>query len=344
MPLISNTYLIVDARERSVIPFIETEVQDYAFIVKQVNTADYLICKYTNDEPIILAAIERKTHEDFAASFKDGRHENIKKMCALRKATGCQLYYFIEGPAFPNINRRFAHIPFNNILAAITRLMVREGVFIVQTENASHSAKRLADFLKVYDTEEQHFIQNIEDQEHSNEIFGGMIAVPDILTSRIAQSEDEVSVCMWSQLRGISIVLGKMLTRAFTIADLATQKITPEQIRALKSATNRIINKDAVVSLLAVREGSIEHSVKLLSGIRSITVETATTILNESGSLSNICTQSVAILATVKIPQKNRVIQLGKIRAERIWNMLHYKEVLVPEQSRLLDSEIIQCQ
>ena len=334
MPLISNTYLIVDARERSVIPFIETEVQDYAFIVKQVNTADYLICKYTNDEPIILAAIERKTHEDFAASFKDGRHENIKKMCALRKVTGCQLYYFIEGPAFPNINRRFAHIPFNNILAAITRLMVREGVFIVQTENESHSAKRLADFLKVYDTEEQHFVQT-EDQDKSDEIFGGMIAVPDILTSRIAQSEDEISVCMWSQLKGISIVLGKMLTRAFTIADLATQKITPEQIRTLKSATNRIINKDAVASLLAVREGSIEHAVKLLSGIRSITVETATIILNESGSLSNICTQSVATLAIVKIPQKNRVIQLGKIRAERIWNMLHYKDV--PEQSPELE-------
>jgi hypothetical protein len=40
-------------------------------------------------------------------------------------------------------------------------------------------------------------------------------------------------------------------------------------------------------------------------------------------------------LAIVKIPQKNRVIQLGKIRAERIWNMLHYKDV--PEQSPELE-------
>ena len=129
---VSNTYLIADARERAVIPFIETEFQEHAFIVKQVTTADYLICQQRRKGPVVLAAVERKTHEDFAASFKDGRHENIAKLRALRAATGCHLYYFIEGAAFPSPNRRFGRIPFSNILAAITKLMVRDGIFIVQ--------------------------------------------------------------------------------------------------------------------------------------------------------------------------------------------------------------------
>ena len=120
------TYLIADARERAVIPFIETEFKDYAYIVKQVTTADYLICRASGSGAsgssgaveadrreegeaveaapaqaqgaVVLAAIERKSHEDFAASFKDGRHDNIKKLLALRGGTGCKLFYFVEGP------------------------------------------------------------------------------------------------------------------------------------------------------------------------------------------------------------------------------------------------------
>ena len=155
---VSKTYLIADARERAVIPFIETEFQEHAFVVRQVTTADYLICRQRGpgEEPAVLAAIERKTHEDFAASFKDGRHENIAKLRALRTATGCHLYYFIEGAAFPSPNRRFGRIPFSNILAAITKMMVRDGIFVVQTADAGHSAKRLADFLRAFDSEPPH--------------------------------------------------------------------------------------------------------------------------------------------------------------------------------------------
>jgi hypothetical protein len=85
---VSRTYLVADARERAVIPFIESEFQRHAFIVKQVTTADYLICTQPvpDGEPVVLAAIERKSHADVAASFKDGRHENIRKMLALRAA------------------------------------------------------------------------------------------------------------------------------------------------------------------------------------------------------------------------------------------------------------------
>ena len=349
---ISNSYLIVDARERAVIPFIETELQEHAFIVKQVTTADYLICRHRKGkESQIVAAIERKTLEDFAASFKDSRCENIKKLRALRAATGCHLYYFIEGPAFPNPNRRFGRIPFSCILAATTKLMVRDGVFIVQTEDEGHTAKRLADFLRAFDSVEAPYatggggagetpagetppgdiltaqVEQTNDEAAPGGGAGDILMVPDILTARVEQTNDEAAVGVWSRLRGISVVLGKILTREFTVAELASQTVAPERIRALKTATGRPINKDAVASLLAVRAGARDAGVKLVSGLRNITPAVATLILGVAGGLSRLCSQPVSSLAAVKLPQKTRAVQLGRTRAERIQCILHYKDM-----------------
>lgn len=342
---VSSTYLIVDARERAVIPFIETELQSHAFVVKQVTTADYLICRHRPEgrESRVVAAIERKTHEDFAASFKDARCENINKLRALRAATGCQLYYFIEGPAFPSPNRRFARIPFSCILASITKLMVRDGVFIVQTEDESHTAKRLADLLRVFDSVEAPYGASGapvggsgnpdgasgNPDEASGNPDGPPLAltVPDILTARVEQLDDEAAIGMWVRLRGISVVLGKILTREFTVAELVTQRVTPDQIRALRTATGRPVNKDAVASLLAVRAGVRDAEVKLLSGLRNITPAVAGVILEVAGGLSRLCAQPVSSLATVQLPQKTRTIQLGKVRAGRIQRILNYKDV-----------------
>ena len=330
----SDVYLIVDARERAVIPFLETELQDHAYVQKQINTGDYLVCRKGRGdaEPKILACVERKTHEDFAASFKDGRYENIKKMRALRATTGCQLYFFIEGPAFPSPNRRFARIPFSNILAAITKLMVRDGVFIVQTEDESHSAKRIADFLRVFDTETPYAAPPGADDVDAEAVAEGPLAVPDVLTARIEQTDDDAAVNMWARLRGISVVLGKILTREFTIAELATQKVGADRIRALKTATGRTINKDAVASLLAVRSGSLEHAVKVVSGLRNVTPAVAKLVLESSGGLARLCSYPAAAMALVTIPQKNRTVKLGKTRAERIRHLLHYKEGARPPE------------
>lgn len=352
---VSSTYLIVDARERAVIPFIETELQSHAFVVKQVTTADYLICRHRPEESRVIAAIERKTHEDFAASFKDGRCENINKLRALRAATGCQLYYFIEGPAFPSPNRRFARIPFSCILASITKLMVRDGVFIVQTEDESHTAKRLADLLRVFDSVEAPYGSSGAPVGASGDPDGGSgdpdgasgdpdgpplaLTVPDILTARVEQLDDEAAIGMWVRLRGISVVLGKILTREFTVAELVTQRVTPDQIRALRTATGRPVNKDAVASLLAVRAGVRDAEVKLLSGLRNITPAVAGVILEVAGGLSRLCAQPVSSLAAVQLPQKTRTVQLGKVRAGRIQRILNYKDVTPLERCAAAASE-----
>ena len=312
---ISRTYLIADARERAVVPFIEVEFKEYAFVVKQVTTADYLVCRHEEAGAVVLAAIERKSLADFAASFKDGRHENFNKMIALRAATGCKLYYFVEGPAFPNTATRFCGIPFGNILAAMTKMMVCDGIFVVQTENEAHTAKRLVDFVRAFDSEPVPYAQHTGTQVE--------LAVPDILTARADETDDEAAVCAWARLDGISVVTGRGITRAFSVAELAAHAVTPEEIQALKTETGRPINKEAVASLIAVRAGSLEAAVRLVSGMRNITPAVAKLLLDASGGLARLC--CFPGLADVKIHQKTRSVKFGKARAERVQRILNYK-------------------
>jgi acetylglutamate kinase len=51
---VSRTYLIADARERAVIPFLEAEFHAHAFIVRQVTTADYLVCRMLPGEAAVV--------------------------------------------------------------------------------------------------------------------------------------------------------------------------------------------------------------------------------------------------------------------------------------------------
>jgi ERCC4-type nuclease len=348
------TYLIADARERAVIPFIETEFKDYAYIVKQVTTADYLICRASGSGAsgssgapaqaqapapaqaqapaqapaqgaVVLAAIERKSHEDFAASFKDGRHDNIKKLLALRGGTGCKLFYFVEGPLNGPLTgpRRIGGIPFENILAAMTTMMVSDGIFVVQTESPAHSAKRLADFVRAFDS-----VPAPEIAFQSAAAVLTALPVPDILTARAEETDLQAVVCMWASLGGVSVVTGATLARAFTVAELASQSVTPDQIRALKTESSRQgrpINKEAVASLLGLRAGSLELAVKLVSGMRNISPDVARLLLGATSGLAGLCTHTA--LDEVKIAQKTRSVRFGKARAERVQRLLHYKEV-----------------
>lgn len=150
-----GVYLVSDTRERSVLGFIDTifGAAGVGRTVAQINTGDYLICRcLPGGEPETLACVERKTLPDFAASFKDGRYANRLKMLDLRDRTGCQLFFFVEGPAFPEPTWRVSRIPYGNILAAMTHLMVSDGIHVVQTKNEMGTAQRLLDFARAFDS------------------------------------------------------------------------------------------------------------------------------------------------------------------------------------------------
>jgi ERCC4-type nuclease len=343
----SRTYLVVDARERSVLPFLEDSLKEHAYVQGQINTGDYLVCQLPpgGGPPTIRACVERKTLKDFASSLRDGRYRNVEKMRELRARTGCQLYFFVEGPAFPALNRRFSRIPFANILAATTKLMVRDEILVVQTENERHTAERLADFLRAFDETESAPprlpFALAEDPGGAPELVGadeeraGLVAergaalplpVPEALLGLVEESDGDAVVTMWARLRGVSVVLGKIISREFSVVELAAQAVGVDRVRALRTATGRLANKDAIASLLAVRAGSAEHAAKLVSGLRGVTPAVAELILGSAGSLSRLCGYSVAVMAMISIPQKNRATKLGKKRADRIRRLLHFKE------------------
>ena len=309
---------------------------------RQITTGDYLICAAVpGAQPRIRACIERKTLADFAASFKDGRHANVQKLRALRQQTGCQLYYVVEGPAFPSPARRFSRIPYSSILSAITNLMVRDQIMVVQTENEMHTAKRLADIVRAF--------------EHCNDVnlpagppagppatlaTGGDIAppaddctIPTLATAPSVQTDADAIVAIWAQLRGVSPVLGKILSQRFSIAELASGAISVAQLQQLRTATGRIINASAVASLSEVASVATSQdpapgcALRLLSGMRGVTVALAELILRSAGGLARLALETnSADCAAIQIPRGDKFVRLGAVRADRILRLLRYKQ------------------
>ena len=85
--------LIIDDRERSIYPYLETELYNIEYIIKRINIGDYSIIDDSNK---IIVCFERKTLEDLASSIKDGRYGNKESMIELREKTNCKLFYIIE--------------------------------------------------------------------------------------------------------------------------------------------------------------------------------------------------------------------------------------------------------
>jgi len=346
-------YLIADARERAVAPFLEDAIASAKLssagsrlvLGRQVNTGDYLICRHNRpgDPPssAISACIERKTLHDFAASFKDGRHANIQKMRDLRAQTGCQLYYIIEGPAFPSPSRRISQIPYANILTAVTNLMVRDSVMVIQTENELHSAKRLADLIIAFDklgvpaaeapaalalpAAEAPIATGGDSGPAPEQPAPDPPTIPECLTAPMHQSDADAAISMWSQLRGVSAVLGKIISQKFSVADLAADRVSDAQLKQLRTATGRAINADAVKSLRAIGGGDAEATIRIVSGIRGITRPTASLILTSIGGLVALSDISRATeCAEIQLPHGNRTVKLGAVRAARIQTLLNF--------------------
>lgn len=342
-PVKAVTYMVADDRETAVIPFLDDEFQAYAHLVKRIEVADYIVMRKvsTRKDPIVVAAFERKTYDDFASGFKDGRYENLAKLLALRMSTGCQLYFIIEGPAFPSPSRKFGRVPFSSIDAAITKMMVRHGVMVVHTEDQMQTAKCLAKYVAALDVEvpyvypcappgsasaggdEKEGHVGLADTEN-------LMTVPASITTRVEESELDQAVKMWARLKGISVVLGRILADRFSVVDLAIGRVPKLTIEALKTATGRPIHRDARKNLLGLRDGEEGAAVKVLSGVRGISPAIAAVMIKAAGGVRRLLSYSASTMALIAIPQKNRVSKLGLPRATRVLSILSYKRIAGP--------------
>ena len=341
-----NAFIIADARERAVIPALKELVLDN-LVVGQINTGDYLISR--KDETI-LACIERKTLTDFAASLKDGRYENRKKMIDLRDKTNCQLFFIVEGPAFPALTRKFARIPFASINTAMLKLMVRDQIFIIQTSDEAHTARRLTELLTVFAVQPQQVAAanpNLQTVLLDTEVQQQPVAatllvaaaqseavppeavllaaphtsmvIPQSMLGLVKVPDDQALKKMWAMLHGVSDFLGAKLSKSFSFAEL-----TPEtDFSIFKTHANRNLHKATLKILADLASGNREAVIAILTGIPGITKSIATDLFDSAGSLQDLCFSPT--LAEVQIKQKNRSISFGNTRALRIQKMLTMK-------------------
>ena len=337
-----NAFIIADARERAVIPALK-DLAPNNLVVGQINTGDYLISR--KDETI-LACIERKTLTDFAASLKDGRYENRKKMIDLRGKTNCQLFFIVEGPAFPALTRKFARIPFASINTAMLKLMVRDKIFIIQTSDEAHTARRLTELLTVFAVTANPNIQEVIQSQPEAALLEPEAAllepeaallepeaallepealpqtsmvIPQSMLGLVKVPDDQALKKMWVMLHGVSDFLGDKLSKSFSFAEL-----TPEtDFSIFKTHANRNLHKSTLKILADLASGNREAVIAILTGIPGITKSIASDLFNSAGSLQDLCFSPT--LAEVQIKQKNRSISFGNTRALRTQKMLTMK-------------------
>ncbi len=146
------TSIVVDDRERQVIPFFE-EYENIRVSTGRVTTGDYAIVikdeKTKEHLPVVI--IERKTWKDFSDSIKDGRMGNNSNLEEFRQKFGCKIVFVVEGAPFPASNRKFRGIPFKNIQKKIDKMILVDGYHIIQTKDPKMTAQRIVELAIAYD-------------------------------------------------------------------------------------------------------------------------------------------------------------------------------------------------
>lgn len=326
--------LIADTRERNVLRH-QRELEEINFEVKQITTADYVVT-YRGK---IVAAIERKSLEDYAASIKDGRADNKKKLIELRGKTGCALIYIIEGDPFPHPGSCYGNIPYRYIESSIFHLMVRDNITTIRTKDTLGTAEMLVRFVKSMDTlaEKKGFpcadsagsltpdsmlakipVEPTEFTEPTN----GAVENFDIdaeLTRRHIRSDHDVVRELWSCFPGISVETADEYSARWTIADIVCEVVPRGEIQAFKMASGRSISKKVVNSLTGI-PNHIE--VRLLSCIDGISTATAKELTSDK-SLKALLKYGVAGISMCKIGKNKK--SFGEERATRLLRIFNYK-------------------
>lgn len=270
--------LICDTRERHVTRH-ESELPR-GMLIQQITVGDYII---TDHDGKVLVVIERKSLEDFAASFKDGRHMNKQKLIDLRAQTGCRIMYIIEGPAYPHPNDYFGNIAYKNIESSIFHLMIRDNISIMNTENSLGTAKMLSRMVDSMNTlcmrESSNFIgESFEAPNETISLMGASDTMA-LITTRHVKSDADIVRELWSCFPGITVDSASDYMRHWSLADIVRGRIAREVIMQFKLTSGRKINKKAADSLCSVAK-SVE--IRLLATIPGISRDMATIMVSKT--------------------------------------------------------------
>lgn len=317
----TNCVLIIDARERHVTRH-HSELEGITKEIKQITTGDYVVLAPTGN---ILAVIERKSLEDFAASIKDGRADNRRKLVELRAQVGCRIVYIIEGPEFPKQNDSFGNIPYPYIESAIFHLMIRDGVVVIRTKDSLDTAKALKRFMMSMDNLCRNEVLNCDsvgtEQPQIKDLLvdASRDTIMSMLTKKHEKTDQEVAREMWSQFPGISVESADEYISRWSIADIVCGRIPRDTILNTKMANGRKISKKASASLSGINK-IIEA--RLLQSVPGVSHATAVVLTNKT-PLKSLLSYSSGALAIQTVNDNGR--KLGDKLAEKILKYFNYK-------------------
>ena len=306
--------IIVDDRERAVIPYMDELADKYniTYKIQRCLTGDYAI-EYKGR---ILLTIERKTWTDLAASMRDGRKENIKKLIEISDKTKCQIAYLIEGDATPNFNSKFGRLPYKNLRAHLDHLAFRDGIHMIYSADEKYTAERLFELAANYLSLKELI------KEINNELDDGT-------NTHTLQEKTNTEITLEEQLlrcipRVGSIVSALLAENNITFRGLYDGAYSIDNISVLKYPSGAMIGEKAanIIKLPKILNNKkyLTTHIKILSTIPLISKKTATIILNHY-SLGDILNNVIDIneIADIKKTEKSR---LGPKAARNIFTHL----------------------
>lgn len=285
--------LVIDERERKVIPDIQGAVRNYPVHAKTlipltsrvatIPQGDYVL----NYEGRLMAVIERKTHKDYAASMKDGRSDNKEKMLLLARTAGphVRVYYIVEGPLSRALDADVAGIAWKSILASMERLSLLDGIHVIRTSNAADTGARLCFLAETIANAVADGLLTFE---------GGAEYAVAAAASKIPKSDQHKVVDMWMGIRGVGRASANRFVSAFSIA----------QAYALANAADPSLHK-------ALRNANWEAALAAAHGFSAATVP----------SVVEAMTLEPEALARA-LTSKGKPV--GKKRAAELHRLLHW--------------------
>jgi ERCC4-type nuclease len=299
--------LIIDKRERDIINILKSSNSYYdsrknkiEWKAEHLTIGDYII--FYNKQAIIV--IERKTWTDLAASFRDGRKENIKKLKQYRNNTGAKIAYLIEGNAFPSKNTKFSRIPYINLRSHLDHLLIRDNIIELRSSNLRGTIERIFEFIKNLSTlipEDYlggyNLVENQNDNLVENQNDNLTVEHLDLAQISFKLSDNEIIERLWCCIPGISTINVKLFLN-YHISDLLLGKISVLEISNLTYTNGRRLGNKKAYKIHNIHKllnkSNQSYYLKILSTIPTISKNTAKIIL-ETFSMKEIMTNWINI-------------------------------------------------
>ena len=270
--------IIVDTRERNVIPFftIVSPPPNITFSVQQINVGDYSI----NYNGYILFIIERKTWKDLASSMRDGRKNNVNKMIKVREETGCQLIYLIEGNPIPNPKTKFCRVPYKSLRSHLDHLSFRDGIHIIHTKNQKNTVERIYEMIQNYLTIKPSPLLEIDNLEATDEKKGN----EEKLKEKIEETPEAIIYKIWCCFPNITEKTGSLfINKGYHISDLLLGNISKDDIYAMTYDNGYVIGKrsEKIWNHSRINSSNNKYFINMMFQIKGISKKTAEIIINE---------------------------------------------------------------